>query len=65
MRANDSAVDPKSCCVERRDDGAILVRVPSRNIGATPLPDAVFSFRAGDPQFAFWQHLFQAQHATG
>lgn len=40
--------------VERRHDGAVLVRVHSRNVNGRALPDAVFAFRAGDPQFAFW-----------
>ncbi|HEY1786069.1 MAG TPA: hypothetical protein VGG30_10990 [Pirellulales bacterium] len=62
---NDSTVDPRGCCLERRPDGAILVRVPSRTKGEIPLPDAVFAFRAGDPQFAFWQQQFsQVQHAS-
>ena len=38
----------------RRVDGAVIVRVLSaRNNGRT-LPDAVFAFRIGDPQFAYW-----------
>ena len=40
--------------IERRADGAVLVRVPSRVVEGRALPDAVFAFRAGDPQFAFW-----------
>ncbi len=48
-----------------RPDGAIVVRVPSRAAADRPLPDAVFAFRAGDPQFAFWQQQFsQVQHAS-
>jgi hypothetical protein len=41
--------------VERRDDGAVIVRVPSTGTYGVGLPDAVFSFRAGDPQYAYWQ----------
>ena len=41
--------------VERRHDGAVLVRVHSRVVDGRALPDAVFAFRAGDPQFVFWE----------
>jgi hypothetical protein len=41
--------------VERRHDGAVLVRVHSRVVNGRALPDAVFAFRAGDPQFVFWE----------
>jgi hypothetical protein len=40
--------------LERRADGAVLVRVPSHVVDGRALPAAVFAFRAGDPQFAFW-----------
>jgi hypothetical protein len=40
--------------LERRADGAVLVRVPSRVVDGRALPDAVFAFRAGDPQFTYW-----------
>jgi hypothetical protein len=40
--------------IERRGDGAVLVRVPSQEEQGQPLPDAVFAFRAGDPQFRYW-----------
>lgn len=41
--------------VERRPDGAVLVRVHSRVMNGRALPDAVFAFRAGDPQFNYWE----------
>jgi hypothetical protein len=41
--------------VERRDDGVVLVRVPSTGAYSAGLPDAVFSFRAGDPQYDYWR----------
>ena len=66
MFVDDPAVDPHRCYLERRPDGAIVVRVPSRTAAGRALPDAVFAFRAGDPQFAFWQQQFsQVQHAGG
>jgi hypothetical protein len=40
--------------LERRADGAVLVRVPSRVVDGRALPDAVFAFRVGDPQYAYW-----------
>jgi hypothetical protein len=40
--------------LERREDGAVLVRVPSRTDVVAPLPDAVFAFRIGDPQYQYW-----------
>lgn len=41
--------------VERRSDGAVLVRVHSRAVDGRALPDAVFAFRAGDPQYSYWE----------
>lgn len=40
--------------VEQRSDGAVVVRVHSAGRGLDRLPDAVFAFRCGDPQYAFW-----------
>jgi len=40
--------------IEKRDDGRIVVRVRSEGPEASRLPDAVFSFKNGDPQFAHW-----------
>jgi hypothetical protein len=50
----DQSQLPDSWTVQRRPDGAVLVRVPPSRQTAPPLPDAVFTFRAGDPQFDFW-----------
>ena len=41
--------------LERRDDGAVLVRVHSSNRQGRRLPDAVFAFRPGDPQYDRWE----------
>ena len=43
-----------NCEVERRNDGAVLVRVHSADRHGRPLPDAVFAFRIGDPQYDYW-----------
>ncbi len=51
--------------VERRGDGAVLVRVGLDRTYGTPLPDAVFSFRRGDPQYDYWhQQLADREQAT-
>lgn len=52
-------MQPDSCDVERRNDGSVLVRVHSCDRNGRQLPDAVFTFRLGDPQYGFW-----AQRAT-
>ncbi|MCC7085454.1 MAG: hypothetical protein IT427_10645 [Pirellulales bacterium] len=41
--------------IERRPNGVLLVRIPSRRDCANPLPDAVFTFRIGDPQYDYWK----------
>lgn len=40
--------------IQKREDGAIVVRVRSAGDDRDRLPDAVFSFRCGDPQYAYW-----------
>jgi hypothetical protein len=46
--------------VERRDDDTVLVRVHSNSRQGRQLPDAVFSFRCGDPQYDYWaSQLFE------
>jgi hypothetical protein len=47
--------------IQRRGDGALLVRVLSREGNGSRLPDAVFSFRLGDPQYTFWAELLAEQ----
>lgn len=49
--------------VERRADGALLVRVHSVDKCGCRLPDAVFTFRRGDPQFEYWQHKLRERTA--
>ncbi len=50
----------ESCDVLRRDEGCVLVRVHSSDGSGRPLPDAVFTFRAGDPQYAYWSERADA-----
>ena len=40
--------------IEKRGDGTVVVRVRSEGPEESRLPDAVFSFRNGDPQYAYW-----------
>lgn len=44
--------------LEKRVDGAVIVRV--RSAGPDHLPDAVFAFRSGDPQYAYWLRRLQS-----
>jgi hypothetical protein len=57
----DSA--PLAFRVERRPDGAIIVRVPSTGQFGEPLPDAVFSFRIGEPQYGRWERQIETPGA--
>ena len=45
--------------LHRASDGVILVRVRSEEKSGSRLPDAVFTFRRGDPQYEFWEREFQ------
>ena len=45
---------PDACDVESYTDGTVLVRVHSCDASGRNLPDAVFTFRFGDPQYGFW-----------
>jgi hypothetical protein len=51
--------------LERRPDGAVVVRVPSRSRNGDQLPDAVFSFRHGDPQYRFWDAQLRERESLG
>ena len=47
--------------LEKRGDGAVIVRV--RSDGPDRLPDAVFAFRSGDPQYAYWLRRLESDEA--
>jgi hypothetical protein len=49
------------CDVERRADGSVLVRVHSPDRDGRKLPDAVFTFRTGDPQYSYWEQRSRLQ----
>ncbi|MGD0897280.1 MAG: hypothetical protein ABR915_05545 [Thermoguttaceae bacterium] len=44
-----------------RNDGTVLVRVRSADRGGCRLPDAVFTFRHGDPQYGYWARRAQGE----
>ncbi|MCE5301808.1 MAG: hypothetical protein LLF97_01715 [Planctomycetaceae bacterium] len=55
----------ESCEIQRRRDGVLLVRVHSQDRQGRPLPDAVFTFRQGDPQYDYWLDQFRRRtHAS-
>jgi len=65
---NEEDEDPSwlNWIVERRQhDGAILVRVPAARPDSSghKLPDAVFSFRDGDPQYRLWSDRLELRTA--
>ncbi len=45
----------RSWDVERASDNVVLVRVHSCSRQGRRLPDAVFTFRKGEPQYDYWQ----------
>lgn len=51
----------ESLDIQRGSDGIILVRVRSELKDGRRLPDAVFSFRRGDPQYDRWEREFLQQ----
>jgi hypothetical protein len=48
---HSNAIPADRLSIEQRKDGTLVVRVRSED---SRLPDAVFSFRCGDPQHAYW-----------
>jgi hypothetical protein len=58
-------MDQESWQVERRSDGAVLVRVRSRQTPGRHIPEAVFAFRQGDPQYHYWDERLREQEDSG
>jgi hypothetical protein len=58
-------VEPSNYFIERRHDGALIVRVRATTPCDPPLPDAVFTFRPADPQFEVWQRRYREQVRRG
>lgn len=46
--------------IEKRSDGTIVVAVETAVTRGPALPPARFSFREGDPQYAYWMRRFDA-----
>lgn len=55
-------MDNLLCYLELRPDGAVLVRVPPAD---PSLADAVFTFRKGDPQYAYWRSRYDLESGVG
>lgn len=55
MANGEMHTPPDTCELELRQDGAVLVRVRSQPVNGRTLPDAVFAFRVGDPQYSYWE----------
>lgn len=56
-----SSIPDDRITIQKRDDGTLLVRIQSAGEERYRLPDAVFSFRCGDPQYAYWLGRLQQQ----
>ncbi|MCE5268314.1 MAG: hypothetical protein LLG00_10560 [Planctomycetaceae bacterium] len=55
------AAQPQSWDIERTSDDVLLVRVHSFNRQGRKLPDAVFTFRKGEPQYDYWKRQLLAR----
>ena len=64
LNTTPASIPDERLSIEKRDDGAILVRGKSAGPESARLPDAVFSFRCGDPQYAYWLRRL-TEHAEG
>ena len=53
-KSDSITIPDERLSVEKRADGAVVVRVQSEGPEGSRLPDVVFSFRCGDPQYAYW-----------
>jgi hypothetical protein len=60
-KGKEAEMEVDQWILEGRADGVILVRVPSRGTGPDRLPDAVFTFRPGDPQYRRWEQEYRGQ----
>lgn len=60
MGRNDT-YDAATWNLTRRVDGAVVVRVHSSHNNGHTLPDTVFAFRVGDPQYAYWDAQMRAR----
>jgi len=63
--ADSASIPDDRLTIERRGDDVLVVRVRSAGAEHERLPDAVFSFRCGDPQYAYWLERLQTIEARG
>jgi len=49
--------------IELRPGNVLLVRIPSPPFRGHPMPDAVFTFHVGDPQYDLWAKRYEEQLA--
>ena len=61
MIADAQIPPPDVCTIEPHANGVMLVRVRSRRDHT--LPDAVFTFRVGDPQYEYWKQRLLEQES--
>ena len=47
-------MESSKCSIEKRKNGALIVRIHSVDAGGNALPDANFTFRPKDPQYDRW-----------
>lgn len=47
--------------IELQKGNTLLVRMPSKPFQGKQLPDAVFTFRVGDPQYEIWADRYTQQ----
>jgi len=62
---DSSAIPDDRLSVERREDDVLVVRVRSAGAEHERLPDAVFSFRCGDPQYSYWLNRMNHRRTDG
>jgi len=62
---DSSRIPDSRLSIEKRGDGAVVVRVRSEGPEGARLPDAVFAFRNGDPQYAYWLGRLSTQPRGG
>jgi hypothetical protein len=48
------------CTIEMTREEVLRIRIPSKPFRGIPLPDAVFTFRVGDPQYDDWRARYEA-----
>jgi hypothetical protein len=65
VQGNGAETEVNEWILEGRANGVILVRIPSRGTGPDRLPDAVFTFRPGDPQYRRWEQRLSQLQVTG